>query len=262
MLRLALRSSYALESVCLYRRTECKRLGTLFLFSKSQSAAPHPLRTFSTSFRRRADDSNDGTKISRQIIYTGPLSRTFRNLKLFSLSSFGIATALTPFMFIVDTQLPFMARVSLASIAMLTSGLSTGLVAWCGHPYVTSIRALAVGTAGGSATDQPGSSSASEPQSHIEGIQMETMTLALRQRFTTVYDPSFLVETRRPLATWELAERVAVGAEVQRGADEETIAETSDPNGNIIGRWVVKWSKDGREGTCNATGKVQRSVLF
>lgn len=45
---------------------------------------------------------------------------------------------------------------------------------------------------------------------------------------------------------------------------EETVAETFDKGGNVIGRWIVKWehtSEDGRDyvgGECRAVGKVER----
>ncbi|KAG6920224.1 hypothetical protein DXG01_004993 [Tephrocybe rancida] len=173
--------------------------------------------------------------------YEGPLAQTFRRLKLFSLSSFTLSCTLAPFMFIVESNLPVTARVALASIAIGTSGISTGLVGWCGQPYVTTLRYLKPEENGGA-----------------EGIQMTTQNLLLKPRITTVYDPSFLVETRRAFAKWELADKMVLsGGKAAESGMEETVAETSDKDGNVMGRWIVKWGDDG-EGTCHEVGKIIR----
>ncbi|KAH8115363.1 hypothetical protein DFH11DRAFT_1507821 [Phellopilus nigrolimitatus] len=164
----------------------------------------------------------------------------------------GLATALCPFFFIIDTSLPFAARIALASTAMATSGVSTALVGWCGHPYVTTIRTVA---------DINDSKPEENDVPRIEGIQLETRTLALRPRFTTVFDSAFLVETKRPFAKWELAESLVlqrlseVGSEVPT---EETVAETMNAQGRVLGRWIVSWNEDGTKGVCRGEGKVQR----
>lgn len=101
--------------------------------------------------------------------YIGPLALTFQRLKIFSISSFSASCALAPFMFIVESNLPMSARVSLASIAVGTSGISTALVGWCGQPYVITLRYLTPEESGGA-----------------EGIEMTTQTLLLRQRVTRV----------------------------------------------------------------------------
>ena len=77
-----------------------------------------------------------------------------------------------------------------------------------------------------------------------------------------VYDPSFLIETKRPLAKWELAETIhltpsrtdAVGSNVHPVVGrEETVAETRNEKGEVIGRWVVKWGENGA-GVCHEVG--------
>ncbi|KAG5723616.1 hypothetical protein E4T56_gene18177 [Termitomyces sp. T112] len=133
------------------------------------------------------------------------------------------------------------ARVALTSIAIGTSGISTGLVGWCGQPYVTSLRYL-----------QP------EDNGGAEGIRLTTQSLLLKPRITTVYDPTFLIETRRPFAKWELADKMVLpGDKTVEPGMEETVAETSDKEGNILGRWVVKWDQGG-EGICHEVGKITR----
>jgi hypothetical protein len=39
--------------------------------------------------------------------------------------------------------------------------------------------------------------------------------------------------------------------------NEETVAETADKDGNVIGRWVVTWGENG-EGVCREVGHVVR----
>jgi len=142
-------------------------------------------------------------------------------------------------MFVIETSLPFSARVALASTALLTSGVSTALVGWCGSPYVASMRTVGEGTAG------------------AQGIQMKTFSLTLRPRYTTVYDTAFLTEAKRPFAKWELAENVTL-PEAAQGAGEETVAETADAKGTVVGRWIVTWDASGLSGRCRAEGRVQK----
>jgi hypothetical protein len=70
------------------------------------------------------------------------------------------------------------------------------------------------------------------------------------------------VETRRPFAKWELADKITLSdnKSVTPG-QEETVAETLDKDGKVIGRWVVAWGEGG-EGTCHQVGKVNRYVLI
>ena len=186
-------------------------------------------------------------------VYDGPLATTFRRLKILSLASLTLTSALSPFFFILDTtSVPVVGRLALAGIAMATSGVSTALVAWCGRPYVTHLRFL---HPQGGAAQAAGSGTA---------VEMTTLTLALHPRVTTVYDTAFLVPTSRPFATWELAEAFRLPeAEVAeaRAAGviprDETIAETRTKEGERVGSWVVSWDENG-VGTCKEIGKVAR----
>jgi hypothetical protein len=101
--------------------------------------------------------------------YHGPLTSTFTRLKIFSLSSLTLSGTLAPFMFLIESNLPLTARFALASIAIGTSGISTGLVSWCGMPYVTTLRRL-----------KP------EENAGAEGVEMTTLNLFLRPKITTV----------------------------------------------------------------------------
>ncbi|EAU91262.1 hypothetical protein CC1G_06897 [Coprinopsis cinerea okayama7 len=177
--------------------------------------------------------------------YTGPFETTWRRLKLFSLASFGLTTVFSPFIFVVESSLPNSARIALATLAVGTSGFSTSLVAWCAKPYVTKLRRYTPEGEDG------------------EILELTTRNLLLKDRITTVYDPEFLVETRRPMAKWELAKTVVLPQTrvASEGNDlvgkQETVAETRDEHGKLIGRWVVEW-KEGGEGHCHQAGYVVR----
>jgi len=154
-------------------------------------------------------------------------------LKLFSLFSLGLTASVSPLILIVESPLPETARIVLATTALATSSISTALVSWCGAPYVSTLRKL---------------------DGDNGGIEMETKTLFMNSRFTRVYDPTFLVDTKRFFAKWELAEKLA--SNTSPSATEETIAETRNSAGDLLGRWIVKWDKN--EGHCREVGKVVR----
>ncbi|KAL0955807.1 hypothetical protein HGRIS_002015 [Hohenbuehelia grisea] len=177
--------------------------------------------------------------------YEGPLTATFRRLKIFSLASLTLSFTLSPFIFLIESNLPLIARFALVITALSTSGVSTALVAWCGRPYVATLRRI-----------PPTENNA------VEGIEMKTLTLGLHPRITRVYDPLFLIETRRPFAKWELASSVTLPANAvteYKPGQEEAVAETMDKNGALVGRWIVKWGED-RQGTCHEVGSVVRYV--
>lgn len=200
----------------------------------------------SMKYSNRGAD-NDGNKI---LVYEGPLASTYRKLKGFSLTSLGVASSMTPFFFVVDTSLPLGAKVILASTVFGASSISTAFIGWCGKPYVSRLW-----------RDENGVS-----------LEMETTTLFLKKRFTTVYDwKMFLRESERPFAKWELAKEVERRSTAEDGElpEEETVAETTDENGNTIGRWIVRWHRgdnDGdiiiNKGICFAEGRIVRFVYF
>lgn len=194
-------------------------------------------------------------------IYYGPLTQTFRRLKIFSISSLALSTLMTPFLFIIETTsaVPLVARFALAGTVLATSSVSTALVAWCGQPYVNKLHWFHPEDV----TATPSKVAGKEPT----GMELITTTLALRKRITRVYDTAFLVPTSRPLAKWELAEAFQLpsaeaATEKAKGnlPREETIAETLDESGKVVGRWVVKWDENGA-GICLPTGKIQRYVV-
>jgi hypothetical protein len=144
-----------------------------------------PCRHFSVSFARRsvvaeATTTSSSTTTASESpttnedevynkLYIGPLESTFRRLKIFSLASLTLSTTLAPFIFMIESNLPPTARLALASIAITTSATSTGMVAWCGKPYVTKLRYIKPEENGGA-----------------EGMEMTTMSLFMKPRITTV----------------------------------------------------------------------------
>jgi len=237
--------------------------------SSSSPSLAAPLSTVEVAdTTRNPSPCNDDVT---SLIYVGPLTQTFRRLKIFSLSSLALASTLSPFIFIVESSLPSTARAALAATALATSGVSTALVGWCGRPYVTTLRRLSPVTLLSTAS-VPSSTTQQQQQdqhqtqtthSHNEnapaGIELTTLTLTLSPRRTRVYDPVFLCDTPRAFARWELARRVQLPPEDAAGVQpgtEETVAETLDGAGHVLGRWIVTWGKNG-EGSCRAEGHVE-----
>ncbi|KAI0776249.1 hypothetical protein BD413DRAFT_527706 [Trametes elegans] len=228
----------------------CRRLVATDAASFPSASSPS---SASTETRPKPAEDTLAEAVQVEEVYYGPLATTFRRLKILSLSSLTLTFALTPFIFVLETtsSVPLSGRAALAAIAMATSSVSTALVAWCGRPYVTTLRVLesapAAAAAGGG-----------------RAVEMTTLTLGLHKRVTTVYDPAFLVPTSRPFATWELAEAFRLAEPEAADARargliprEETVAETKTADGAVIGRWVVSWDEHG-VGTCREVGKVPR----
>jgi hypothetical protein len=93
---------------------------------------------------------------------------------------------------------------------------------------------------------------------------MTTLTLALNERVTRVYDTAFLVDSSRPFARWELADHLQLDGQYKERitpGTEETVAEMTDARGVLLGRWVVRWDENGK-GTCREVGKINRYVLY
>lgn len=198
---------------------------------------------FSSTFQAPNNSPLKDEKL--ETFYTGPLSATFRNLKIFSLSSLTLASALTPFIFIIDAPLSLSARIALAVTALGTSLSSTALIGWCGKPYVVSMRR------------QPGS----------DAIELITTNTFLRERRTTVLDPRFFQPTSRPFATWELPQSFT--ADVEPGGQRsdgkiEPVAITRDASNRVLGQWDVLWHEDsGRlTGTLRRSGQAIRLAYY
>ncbi|KAJ4483545.1 hypothetical protein J3R30DRAFT_3449280 [Lentinula aciculospora] len=224
-----------------------------YLKARRQFSVSQPQRSTSTAsstqtFSKESVDSSD-----LNLIYNAPLTSTFRRLKIFSLASFSLSCSLAPLIFIIESQLPFFARSCLAGLAVGTSGVSTGLIAWVGRPYVTTLRRLDPEDGG------------------AMGLEFITANWRLQTRITRVYDTSFLTTTDRPFAKWQLADELSLPSSPTSTKaaphSEETIAETFDANGNVLGSWVVTWESSQSEsveedsagnvvGKCRAVGHI------
>jgi hypothetical protein len=109
-------------------------------------------------------------------VYVGPLGTTFKRLKVFSIASLALSTTFAPFLFVIEASLPMNARMALAMIAVTTSATSTGMVAWCGKPYVTQLKYIRPEENGGA-----------------EGMEMTTMSLFMKPRITRASRKDFSV---------------------------------------------------------------------
>ncbi|KAF9061804.1 hypothetical protein BDP27DRAFT_1428569 [Rhodocollybia butyracea] len=162
---------------------------------------------------------------------------------------------MAPLIFIIESQLPIFARTGLALMAVSTSGVSTGVIAWAAHPYVLILRRIDPANNGGT-----------------KGLEFVTANWRLQKRITRVYDTTFLTTTDRPFAKWQLAEKLVLPEQAEPSSaspaslpnltpaqgSQETVAETFDASGDLIGSWIVTWDNhEGRGvGTCRAVGTV------
>ncbi|KAF7362274.1 hypothetical protein MVEN_00573900 [Mycena venus] len=217
----------------------CPPLGSTRLFVPRLPAVP----AFSISRPESTFTPSAHVSISPdKVLYRGPLTATFKRLKVFSLSSLALCLTITPVMFAIESNLPWSARAFLACTAIGTSSVSTAVIAWAGRSYVTALRL-----------------SKSPANDAIEQIEFTTLTLRLRPRITRVYDPLFVVPIDPPsgFAKWELAQLVLLPPHLRATppapGTEETVAETTDAQNRVLGRWVVRWGENG-EGACHEGG--------
>jgi len=147
--------------------------------------------------------------------------------------------------------------------ALLTSAGGTGLINYMGSSFVIKARLAPVpGQYKEAVKEKEQDPTLAEETSALE---LHTQTLFNRTRITRIYDTAFLSDTGRGFATLELASGVSYTPastqadpdSVVAGAGEETVAETLDESGKVIGRWIVKWTGEGR-GECRAVGSVVR----
>ncbi|ORZ12278.1 hypothetical protein BCR42DRAFT_356274 [Absidia repens] len=115
-----------------------QRSTLVFRQSAQHSFSPVRKATIALSSQRRFSSKVDqqGTATT---IYTGPLSGVAKKLKLFSVTSLGLGCSISPFVFIIDVPVPFIAKTALVGAAVATSAASTGLIQWVMSPYVTKI---------------------------------------------------------------------------------------------------------------------------
>ena len=101
-----------------------------------RSSTPRPPRKSSAKVTQRATFCRT---MAGRVVYVGPLHKTTRLLKRFSVGSFGLAIAAVPFLMTIDAAVGPEMRMALASTAILTSGGSTAMVYYAMNPYITRI---------------------------------------------------------------------------------------------------------------------------
>jgi len=70
---------------------------------------------YRTPLRVSSSNTPVNTRNSVKVIYEGPLRRTVRGLKAFSMSSLILSTTMTPFILVSEANIPMIARVSMIS---------------------------------------------------------------------------------------------------------------------------------------------------
>lgn len=215
----------------------------------------------------------DASPTDPYIIYQGPLALTYRRLKLFSLSSLALSFTISPFFFLVESSLPFSVRLILVGITLGASSIPTALVAWVGKSYVTAIHRMPPPPPSPSAGSEVVKEAEAEAAAGGSLLELTTLNMFLQPRITRIYDPAFIADTDRPFAKWELADMVQLPQDemvqlpqeemqkaVPEPGSEETVAETMDREGRVLGRWIVRW-EEGGEGNCRGEGKILQCVL-
>ncbi|KZT60784.1 hypothetical protein CALCODRAFT_480446 [Calocera cornea HHB12733] len=202
-----------------------------------------PLRSISLLQRRWKSDvvpnSPPATTTVGPVIYTAPLLRPFRRLKIFSLTSLALSITLSPFIFLMPAPLPTGARIALAASAVGASGFSTLLIAWASRSYVNIIR-----------------------REGEKGMRLESADWLLRRITTTVWDTSVIRASGRPFASWELPDELypEEGKTVHEG-ETAVLAKTEDWKGRLQGQWIVEYKKDAAGklvGKCRGQGRIIR----
>lgn len=92
-----------------------------------------------SALARRFSSTVAAASKAPEVIYTGPMANVAKKLKLFSITSLGLGVGISPFVYLIDVPVPFVAKTALVGAAVATSAASTGLIQWVMSPYVTKI---------------------------------------------------------------------------------------------------------------------------
>ena len=212
---------------------------------------PVKARFISTSKRKEHEEIVRPT--APTTTYVAPPT-SFAGLRIIALSSLALSVGLAPVIMTVEASLPTTARLFFVATAMFTGIGGTTLIRYMGSPHVVRARLV---------YPQPRETTSS-PQTAVDSpsgfLELHTQTLFSRPRVTRIYDSAFLTDTGRGFATMELASKVSyIPDESDNMAREETVAETADASGKVLGRWIVTWSADGT-GICRGVGAITRYV--
>jgi hypothetical protein len=232
----------------------------------------------STTSKDESTTSKDSIDQADSILatYSAPLAKTFVRLKLFSLGSLTLATALSPLLMLAPADIGYAGRIGLCLTALATSGASTALLAWIGKPYVSQMNLLSGPASrvqlardlpeGDDVLTKVALSGEQKP-----AIQAYTTDWRLQKLQTTVYEPALFRPTSRPFATWELpVTPPSMALQAQAGVQSVTrlVAATRNvKTDQVIGRWWARWTRDTptkegsiwvSDGQCTEEGKVIR----
>lgn len=130
-----------------------------------------PQRCLSLTAPRRTsipppEEPAPSAQLNSTEIYVGPLGKAFKRLKIFSFTSLGLATIVSPLIIFVESSLPTSARFILAFSALGTSGISSAIISWIAKPYVVTMRRI--------------------PLPNGSAVELTTYSLFLKPRITTV----------------------------------------------------------------------------
>lgn len=214
--------------------------------------------------------------------YIGPMRTAYYRIKLFSLSSLSVAAVFAPVFLMCSHNMELAARVGIAATTLGASSVSTALISWIGSPYVghmtlrrTNPNAAPLHYISDGAQDVVLDDTPSDPMRHASDkyyLEIATLSWHMRSLKTTIYAPSLLRATSRPLATWELPDLPAplsVDASDRMGDHtvSSLVAETVDvSSGKVVGRWWARWRITSTastepvafEGTCESEGHPVR----
>jgi hypothetical protein len=214
--------------------------------------------------------------------YKAPLAKTFIRLKMFSLGSLTLVSALCPVLMLAPSSIGLAGRIGLCITALATSGASTALIAWIGKPYVSEMQLLSGQyTREQLVRDLPEGDAElhalAKTRSDKPAIQVLTTNWRLEKLQTTIYEPGLIRPTSRPFATWELpitppSLAMSPGKHSQEAQQQQTLTKLvavtrSAKSGKVVGRWWARWSRDTltkgedgwkSDGQCREEGKVLR----
>ncbi|KAJ1984325.1 hypothetical protein H4R33_004418 [Dimargaris cristalligena] len=187
----------SLSSVAVQLSPSSQTFQSLFSTSAKVSSTSTSTSTSTTNPAPEAESN-----ISSKVIYQGPLAKTAKYLKRFSMTSLTATFVLAPLIMTIDSGLAPEIRTVLASSAIATSGVSTALIHWAMHPYITKLTAIS------SDTDQtvasPTTTTARMTITPETTLRMESLDFFGRTKLQAVRVKD-LARSQRVFTVWKVA---------------------------------------------------------
>ncbi|KNE69012.1 hypothetical protein AMAG_13886 [Allomyces macrogynus ATCC 38327] len=151
-------------------------------------------------------------------VYEGPLARTVRVMKLFSISSLAATYAMAPLVFYVDVSdlISDSVKAIMIGTAMVFSTASTSLIHWCLKSYVTRIHVRALPAAEAARAhetvtdvpveDAPAVGAVRAALKNREPIVFETLAISGRPKYTVARDIDAVHPHQVIFGTWRADE--------------------------------------------------------